>query len=61
MAYTETTDTEAFYNEVNNEATLWDGNATQWDVSGNVTGTYWDINIASYSDADTNAPTYVEQ
>jgi len=61
MAYTEVTNTETAYNEVNNEATLWDSNATQWDVTGNVTGTYWDETVITYTEETTNTPTYTEQ
>ena len=61
MAYTEATTSSANYNEVNNQATQWDDNATQWDVSGNTIGTYWDVIVVVYNDATENTPTYANQ
>lgn len=58
MAYTETTNTPASYNEDKKNITTWDA---AWDVTGNVAITFWDINPTEYTNETGNTPVYVEQ
>jgi hypothetical protein len=59
--YTEAQANSASYGERISGETIWDAGSTEWDISGNVSITDWDVTATAYSDESANTPTWAEE
>jgi hypothetical protein len=60
-AYAEVQNSSASYGERISGETIWDAGSTEWDISGNVSITDWDVTPTSYTNESATSTTWTEQ